>query len=480
MFDVIIIGCGITGASIAYELSKYELKVGILEALNDVGDETSKANSGIVHAGYDPTPHTLMAKLNVIGSEMYEKLCCDLNVHYEKIGSLVIGKKEDEGKILELYHRGLENGVKDLSIIYKDEIKELEPNINDDIEIALYAKNAAIVSPFEITLAMTRNAVKNGVELFLNSKVLDVTKVDDYFLVKTYDNEFKTKYVINAAGVFADSIYKMVLKDKNNGFTIVPVKVDYFLLDKDEGKLINHVIFQTPNKDGKGVLVSKTVHGNLIVGPDAKEIEEKEDFSVSQESLDYVKDKASFTCNKINYRNNIRNFSGLRAKVLGFDDFIIGNSVISGFINFAGIKSPGLSAAPAFGDCAKEILKSLGQIFILKDDYKIYPLPKFFKDLTKDEINEKIKEDPLYGRIICRCETVSEGEIVSWLHDCIPVLSVDGIKRRCNAGMGRCQGGFCQPKILEIISRELNIKPLEVLQDKNGSNIVLDYTKGGN
>ena len=479
MFDCIIIGCGISGASIAYELSKYKIKVCVLEAHNDVGDETTKANSGIVHAGYDPKPNTLMAKLNVIGSSMYEGLAKRLNVHYEKIGSLVIGKKEDEGKILELYDRGIQNGVKDLSIIYRKEILELEPNIGDDVEIALYARSAAIVSPFEMCLALAKNAVYNGVELHLSSKVININKVDDYFKVETEDSIYEAKYVINAAGIHADTIYNMVLGDNNRSFKIVPVKGSYYLLDKSEGKLVNHILFQTPSERGKGVLATKTVHGNLLVGPDAIDINSKEDVSVSSESLDYIREKIEFTTNKINYRNNVRNFSGLRAKVLGFDDFIIGNSIVSGFINFAGIKSPGLSAAPAFGPCAKDILESLGFKFERKDDFKDYPLNKFFRDYTKEELNEKIKENQLYGRIICRCEGVSEGEIVDAIHDIIPAKSIDAIKRRCNSGMGRCQGGFCQPKILEIIARELNISPKEVLQDKFGSNIVLDYTKDG-
>ena len=479
MFDCIIIGCGITGASIAFELSKYKMSICILEANNDIADETTKANSGIVHAGYDPKPNTLMAKLNVMGSKMYPDIASKLNVHYQRIGSLVIGKKEDEGKILDLYDRGLQNGVEGLKVLTKKEIFNLEPNLSEDIETALYAPTAAIVSPWEMTLAMTRCAVVNGAKLYLSNKVLDITKVDDHFIVKTNQMEIEAKYVINCAGCYADTIYQMVLKEKNPGFKIVPVKGDYYLLDKSEGALVNHVIFQTPNVNGKGVLVSKTVHGNLIVGPDAIDTDSKEDYSVSSDSLAFVKEKAMNTTKKINFRNNIRNFSGLRAKVVGFDDFIIGNSLVSGFINFAGIKSPGLSAAPAFGPCAKEILESLGFKFEKVDDYKYVPLNKFFKDYTKEELNEKIKENPLYGRIICRCESVSEGEIVDAIHDVVPALSVDAVKRRCNAGMGRCQGGFCQPKVLEIIARELNISPLDVLQDKENSNIVLEYTKGG-
>lgn len=479
MYDVLIIGGGITGSAIAFEFSKYNLNVALVEASNDVATSTTKANSGIVHAGYDPVPGTLMAKLNVLGSKMYKELAPMLNVHYSNIGSLVIGRKGDEDKIKELYERGLKNNVPDLSIIKGEEIFKLEPNLSPDIEIALLAKSAAVVSPWEMCLALAENAVSNGVKLYLSFPVTNVTKEDDYFLVESNGTILKAKYVINAAGVYADEIYKMVLKDKSKGFTIVPVKGDYYLLDKEEGKLVNHVIFQTPSALGKGVLVSKTCHGNLIVGPNAVTIDDKEDVGVDQESLDYIRKMAQLTSKNINYRNNIRNFSGLRAKILDYDDFLIGDSLVSGFINFAGIKSPGLSCAPAFGPYAKDILEGLGLVFEKKSDFKITPLPKFFKDMTKEEIDEKIKENELYGRIICRCETVSEGEIVNALHRPIPCLSIDAVKRRCNAGMGRCQGGFCGPKVLEIMVRELKIEPKDVLQDKDGTNIVLEYTKGG-
>lgn len=479
MYDIIIIGAGITGASIAYEFSKYNLNVAILEATNDVSTATTKANSGIVHAGYDPKPNTLMAKLNVEGSKMYEELAKKLNVHYDKIGSLVLGRKEDKEKIEELYQRGILNGVSDLSILNKDEIKKLEPNLNKDIEIALYAKNAAVVSPWEMCLALAENAVINGVKLFLSTPVTNIFKEDDYFLVESNDVSFKARYVINCAGVYADTIYNMVLKNKEDGFKIIPVKGEYYLLDKSEGKLVNHVLFQTPGPLGKGVLVSKTCHGNLIVGPNAIDILDKEDVGVSSDSLDYIRNMASLTLNNINYRNNIRNFAGLRAKIDGYDDFLIGESKIKGFINFAGIKSPGLSAAPAFGPYCKKILENIGLEFEKKKEVKVLPLPKFFKDMTKEEIEENIKKDELYGRIICRCETVSEAEIVASLHRPIPCLSIDAVKRRCNSGMGRCQGGFCGPKILEIMVRELGIKPTDVLQDKEGSYVILDYTKGG-
>ena len=479
-YDVLIIGAGIVGSSIAFELSKYDLKVAVVEKENDVSLGTTKANSGIVHAGYDPRPGTIMARLNVLGNKMYEELAPKLNVHYKKIGSLVIGRNDkDKALIEELYRRGIENGVPELSIIDKDEIKKIEPNLNEDITVALLAKSAAVVSPWEMCLALMENAVRNGVKLHLNSEVKEIKKENDCFIIKTDKNTFESQYVINAAGLYSDKINSLVTG--RDDFSIVPIKGEYYLLDKGQGKSVNHVIFQTPNELGKGVLVSQTVHGNLIVGPNASfDLKDKNDVSVTQEALDYIRKASALSCSNINFRDNIRNFSGVRATISKFDDFIIGESdSVKGFINFAGIKSPGLTCGPAFGIEAREILEKSGLVFTKKDDFILVPLPKFFNEMSKEEIDMKIKENPLYGRIICRCETVSEGQIVDALHRPIVVPSIDAIKRRTNAGMGRCQGGFCGPKVLEIIKRELNLEPTEIMQDKEGSNIVLNYTKGG-
>ena len=285
-YDILIIGAGIVGSSIAFELSKYDLKVAVVEKENDVSLGTTKANSGIVHAGYDPRPGTIMARLNVLGNKMYEELAPKLNVHYKKIGSLVIGRNDkDKALIEELYRRGIENGVPELSIIDKDEIKKIEPNLNEDITVALLAKSAAVVSPWEMCLALMENAVRNGVELHLNSEVKDIKKENDCFIIKTDKNTFESQYVINAAGLYSDKINSLVTG--RDDFSIVPIKGEYYLLDKGQGKTVNHVIFQTPNELGKGVLVSQTVHGNLIVGPNASfDLKSKDDVSVTQEALD--------------------------------------------------------------------------------------------------------------------------------------------------------------------------------------------------
>ena len=474
MYDALIIGAGITGASIAMELSKYKLNICWLEKHNDVSMETTKANSGIVHAGYDPKNDTLMAKLNVLGVKIYKELAPKLNFHYKNIGSLVIGStKEDLESIKELYNRGEKNGVPDMRIINREELLKLEPNIAPEINFALYAPTASIISPWECCLAFSETAVSNGVELHLETEVTKIEKCKGFYRVYANGKTYDAINIFNCAGVYADKIYSMV-EPCQNEIKITPIKGEYYLLDKCEGDLVNHVIFQTPTKSGKGVLVSKTVHGNLIVGPNSShDALNKEDVSNRKENLDYVRETSKKTCQAINFRNNVRNFTGLRASNDLDSDFSIFESKNNkGFFNFAGIKSPGLSCGPAFGIMAKEMLKESGMSMETNLNFEYHPLPKFFKDMNIDEVNALIQKDDRYGRVICRCETVTEGEIVKALHSVIPARTIDGVKRRTNSGMGRCQGGFCGPKILEIIKRELNLKENLIYQDKNNSYIV--------
>ncbi len=478
-YDVALIGCGITGASIAMELSKYELNVIVLEKENDVAMQTTKANSAIIHAGYDPKPGTLMAKYNVMGSLLTKELAKKIHFHYSQIGSLVIGRKEKDKELIDtLYQRGVANGVEGMRLLTnREEILSLgEANLAEDIDYALYAPSAAIVSPWEMCLGFISTAVINGAKLLTSCKVEKITKEEDGFHLSTSKGEIVSSYVINAAGLYADDVYSSLLGHKE--FSIQAVKGDYYLLDKDQGKLFSHVLFQTPSKVGKGVLVSPTVHGNLIVGPDAQEIADKSRVNVTKEGLDTVKEKSKLTSEKINLFDNIRNFAGNRATIPGYDDFYIKESEeYKGFINFAGIKSPGLSSAAAFGSLAKEILSSSGLSFSEKKDFHYYELPTYFKELSLEEKEKKIKENPLYGRVICRCETITEGEIVDSLHTPVPAKTIDGVKRRTNAGMGRCQGGFCGPKVFEIIKRELHLPYSEIYQDKEGSQVVVSLTK---
>ena len=482
-YDVALLGAGITGSSLAFELSKYKLNVILIERENDVAMKTTKANSGIVHAGYDPLPGTKMARLNVEGCKLIHDLHPLLNFHYKQIGSLVIGSTdEDHKKIDTLYERGIQNGVPELRILKgKEEVHQMEPHLNEEIDYALYAPTCGVVSPWELALSLAETAVINGVEFAPDHKVEDIIQDGEEYLIKTSKGDIRARYVVNCAGVFADDLYRIALKDKKDAsFDITPCVGEYYLLDREEGNVANHVLFQCPNHLGKGVLVSPTVHGNLIVGPNASyDMPVKDYTGNTQKGLDFVRAASQRTIKNVNFRNNIRNFAGVRATIQGKDDFLIEESpYLKHFINFAGIKSPGLSCAPSFGVEAIKILSELGLSLEKKDDFVLSPLNTYFKDLPEEEKIKKIQENKDYGQIICRCETVSLGEIKDALHRIIPATSIDGVKRRTNAGMGRCQGGFCGPKVLEIIEQELHIKPDHINQDREGSFIIEAFTKG--
>ncbi|MBO1307922.1 NAD(P)/FAD-dependent oxidoreductase [Enterococcus sp. 669A] len=481
MYDVIIIGCGIVGAATAYELSKYQLKTLVLEAENDVSEGATKANSAILHAGFDPAPGSLMAKLNVEGAAYAKELCAKLDVHYNQVGSLVVAfSEEDLATIQGLYERGVQNNVPDLAIVNKEELAAMEPNLSDEAVGALHAPSSAIVNPWEFCLALAETAVKNGVEIALNNRVANITKIADGYEIETNQGVYQTKYVFNAAGVHSDDIHNMVAEPN---FEITPKRGEYYLLDKSEGNVVHHTIFQCPSTAGKGVLISPTVHGNLIVGPNSHgvlrdQLDTGLDIGNTPDGLKEVAELAAKSVPDLNLRQSIRNFSGVRANNSNHD-FVI-QEAAPGFIDLAGIKSPGLTSAPAIALHAVELLeKSAGQEFTKKEDAIETREKITFQELSIEEKNELIKKDPSYGRVICRCETITEGEIKAAAHSPIPNASLDGIKRRCNAGMGRCQGGFCGPRVVEILSEELGLSPLDILQDREGSYILAEATKGG-
>ena len=477
-YDVIIIGCGVTGAAAAYMLSKYRLNVAVLEAENDVAIGTSKANSAIIHAGYDPVPGTLMARLNVEGNKLVGEISKQLHVPISHCGSLVIAFSDSELEHLKkLYDRGIKNGVPELYLLDREETLKEEPNLSEEVCGSLYAKTASVISPWDLTLAMAEVAVKNGTDLFLNTKVNAITKEDGIFTVTAESgNTFKGKYIVNAAGVYSDVVHEMIGEKE---FTVNPTKGEYCLLDKSEGTRVKHVIFQCPNELGKGVLVGPTVHGNLIVGPNAEPGTGRDDKANTSKALDFVKKTALRSVPSISFRENIRNFAGVRANT-EFDEFLIGESkTVKGFLNLAGIKSPGLTASPAIGKYACELLETMGLELVEKDDFDNTREVIRFKELSAEEKNDLIKKDPRYGRVICRCETVTEGEIVASLHEVIPARSIAGVKRRCNAGMGRCQGGFCSPRVAAIIARELGIDETEILEDRAESYVLIGKLKEG-
>ena len=471
MYDVIIIGAGIIGCSTAYYLSQYDLKVAVLEACNDVSMGTTRANSAIIHAGYDPEPGTLMAKHNVKGAIMVRELCRRLDVPYKQCGALVVGFDDrDMETIQTLYERGIANGVEFLKILNREQTHDLEPQLSADVKGALLAPTSAIVAPWELALALMEVAVENGVELKLNNSVEAISQNNEVFTVKTSKGEYQGKYVINAAGICSDTVHEMIGQKE---FTITKTKGEYYLLDKSEASRTAHTIFQCPSKVGKGVLVSPTVHGNLIVGPNA---EDSDNTDTTYEGLQFVRKTAVRSIPFISFGENIRNFAGIRAKN-DRGDFIVEEShSVPGFFNIAGIMSPGLSSAPSLAVEAVDWLKDKMELH-KKAEYKETRKKIRFKDLDPEEKNDLINKDPRYGRIICRCETVTEGEIVEAIHGIIPAVSIDAVKRRCNAGMGRCQGGFCGGRVAEILVRERGISPLDVLQNQRGTNILVKELK---
>ena len=480
--DLVIIGAGIIGVSLAFELSKYNIKVILVDKENDIAMQTTKANSGIVHGGYDPKPNTLMAKMNVEGNRIIKSLHKKLNFNYKETGALIIGSTDEEKEIInKLYKQGLENKVPGLSLLKnKKEVHQVEPNLNKEISYALYSQTTGIISPWELALALAYTAVSNGVKFINNCKVEKIEKNKDKFILSTTKGEIEAKYIFNAAGLYSDDIYNMVLDNPSDGFKITPIKGEYYLLDKSLGSLVNKVIFQTPSSLGKGVLVSPTVHGNLLVGPNASFDTSKDDVSTTIDGLKYVVNASKKSVDNINFfSTNIRNFSGNRATIKGVDDFILEESkIVPHFYNFAGIKSPGLTSGPAIGKYSISLLKKSGLSLTKKENFIYHKLPTFFSHLNDNEIESLIKKNKKYGNIICRCELVSEGEIVDSILEVIPATTIDGVKRRTNAGMGRCQGSFCGPRVFEILKNELHLDVDSIYQDKENSNVVVSYTKG--
>ena len=474
MYDVVIIGCGIVGAATAFELSKYRLKVGIVERENDVACCTTKANSAIIHAGYDPVPGTLMARLNVRGAALARELCAALDVPYLPCGSLVLGfSPEDQAHLEELYRRGVANGVPDLALLTGDEARAMEPNLSPAVTAALHAPTAAICSPWEYGLALAETAVRNGAELQLETAVTGLTPTEEGWRVETNRGVLEARYVVNAAGLDAQAIHEMAAPPS---FAIHPSRGQYFLLDKSEGGRVGRVIFQCPNEKGKGVLVSPTVHGNLIVGPDAEPVE-GDDTSTTSAGLVFVRETALRSVPSVDFRTSIRNFAGVRAST-GAKDFIIELSAPH-FLDLAGICSPGLSAAPAIGEYAVELLGQAGLALERKEDFQASRKRIRFREMSPEEKAKLVAEHPAYGRVICRCETVTEGEILDALAGPIPPRSVDGVKRRAGAGLGRCQGGFCGPRVVELLAREQHRSPGDIPQERAGSWLLVRETKGG-
>ncbi|EPS51947.1 NAD(P)/FAD-dependent oxidoreductase [Clostridium botulinum] len=471
MFDVTIIGSGVTGAAVARELSKYNLKTCVVEKAIDVASGTSKANSGIVHAGEDPIPGTLKAKMNVRGNEMFDKLQEEIDFPFKRNESFVLCFDEkDIEKLEELRQRGLKNGLPDtMEILNREEALKLEPNLSEYVVAALRLPTGGIVSPYEFNIALAESAAMNGVEFKLETEIIDIEKKEDGYILKTNKGDIETKVVVNAAGVFGDKINNMVSEKK---YHITARKGEYLLFDKTVGDMVQRTIFQLPTKMGKGVLVTPTADGNLLLGPTSVDVEEKDDLGTTREGLDIVAEKAKLSIKEIPMRQVITSFAGLRAHEEN-SDFIIGEAEdAKNFINAIGIESPGLTSAPAIGEYIREMIVEKLKPEENKEFNPIRKdIPKF-REMTNEERKEMIKENSDYGKIVCRCEVVTEGEIRDAIRRPLGAKTVDGIKRRTRAGMGRCQSGFCSNRIVEILAEELGIKRNEVTKFGGNSKIL--------
>lgn len=480
MKDVIVIGAGVIGCSVARELSRFDLDVLVLEKEDDVSCGTSKANSGLVHAGFDAHPGSKKAHYNVRGAQMMESVCRDLDVPYKKNGALVVAfSKEEETKLHDLLQQGIENGVEKLRIIDREELHKIEPNLQPEASAALYAEDAALVCPYTLTLAMAENAAVNGVEFRFEKAVKTIKSVEQkgnrYYEVTALDGEvFESKAIVNCAGVYSDEIHNMVSMMK---YHITARRGEYCLLDSSAGNLVKATIFQVPGPMGKGILVTPTVHGNILLGPTAMDIEAKDDTATTTEGINMVKAGVLRSVKDLPLKDVITGFSGLRAHEAGGDFIIEECADATGFFDAVGIESPGLSSAPAIGeDLAHMVAKYL----------KAGQKPGFigvrrgitcFRELSDENKNKLIKADKAYANVICRCELITEGEILEAIHRPLGATSIDGVKRRTRAGMGRCQSGFCMPRVAEILARELKM-PLEAVTKKgSGSEILLGHNK---
>ncbi len=474
MFDVAIIGAGVVGGMVARKLSSYKLKVCILEKEHDVAMGATKANSAIVHAGFDAKEGSLKAELNVKGSEMMEQVTKELGVKYKRNGSLVIGfNDEDRQTIAELFTRGKSNGVRDLKILGKEEVHELEPALTDAVVCALYAPTGAIVCPYELTIAAIGNAMDNGAELKRKFPVDAIEKTENGYRLSAGEESVEARFVVNCAGLYTDEMAALI---GDISFTVHPRRGEYILLDQECGTLVSHTVFRTPSKMGKGILVSPTVDGNLLLGPTSVDMEDKENKDTYAEGFSQIIKEAQENVDGIPFGKTITSFCGLRAAG-STGDFII-TAPQKGFINAAGIESPGLSASPAIAEYIAGMLKEEGLVLEENPDYNPIRKPAHaFREASMEEKNRIIQENPAYGRIVCRCETVTEGEILDAIRTNPKATDLDGVKRRTRAQMGRCQGGFCGPYITELLAKEQQIPYEAVTKFGGASYINIEKTK---
>ncbi|MCR4427828.1 MAG: NAD(P)/FAD-dependent oxidoreductase [Caldiserica bacterium] len=486
-YDVIIIGAGIIGCMVARFLSRYKLDILLIEKEADVCMGATAANTAIIHAGYDPVPGSLKAEMNVKGNKMWDTLAGELNIPFERRGDYVVAIGEEElPKLEELMKQGIQNGVPGLLLLSGDEVRRREPNINPKVSGALWASTGGIADPFAAAVAAAENAVMNGVTIMFETAFQDFIMDNNRVVgIKTSRGDFASRWVINCAGLYSDEVmHKAGIRPE---FKITPRKGEYYVFDRAE-ITINNVLFPVPTPVTKGILVTTTIHGNTIIGPNAKDIQDKEDRSVTREGLEEVWQGALKLVPKLELKHVIAVFAGLRAggnapspnpNIKYNHDYIIEiPSEVKGLVNLGGIESPGLVSSPAIATRVVELLKDAGEKLEEKKDWDpIRPARPRFRDLSKEEQRILVQNDPRYGRIVCRCESVTEGEIVAEIHAPVPARTYDAIKRRTWLGTGRCQGGFDTPRVVEILARELGVSPVEITKKGPGSEFLKRRTK---
>ena len=475
MLDVVIIGAGVSGAFIARKLARYELNVLLLERESDVGNVTSNANSAIVHSGYDPVPGTLKALLNVRGNKMFDEIADELDVHFNRCGSLTVAVSDEQLQALkELEKRSEQNGVP-VKLLTPSEVLEMEPNVSKEVRGALFAPTAGVIDPFNLVVHCVENAVDNGVKLALNEEVIDIKDLGDHFEVITKKNKYETKVVINASGLYSDKIASMV---EDIDWKLIPRKGEYFVLDHFDDSFNNHTLFPLPSAKGKGVLVSLTSSHNYIVGPSSEPIDDVEDFATDSLTLSEIRRQATEIVPGIPFNQVIRVFSGIRPTSTRHDFIIEPSKKNERFINVAGIESPGLVSSPAIAEYVFE--NYVSKLFNLVEKKNFNPRVRRYvrlNELSVMERNELVKQNPEYGKVVCSCEKVSLGEIKDLLSRSVPPHTVKGVKRRCRAGFGKCQGGFCSPVVALTLAKHYGVSPTEIRWDKEESNILVSEVK---
>ena len=473
-YDVVIVGAGVTGCSIARELSRFRAEICVLEQNSDVCEGTSKANSAIIHAGYDPTPGTLKARLNVRGNEVMDRITQDLDIPFKRIGALILSFGGTE-KLEELKKRGEDNGVKGLELLTREETLKLEPNLGDQVTASLYAPSSGVICPFELTIGMAENAAENGVHFMLGHKMDMLRRVEGGFTLNVNGQMIFTRSLVNAAGVYADSVHNLVCEEK---IEITPRVGDYLLLDHAAADHVSHTIFQLPNHLGKGILVSPTAHNNLLMGPTSTDITDKEADATTADGFENIVKTAALSIKNLPVRQRvITSFAGIRAH-MGDEDFMVGKTA-DGFYEAAGIESPGLTAAPAIGEMLAEIIAGEMKLAKKENFNPIRHGVRKINELSPEDRAAAIAENPAYGAIVCRCEEISQGEILDAIRRPLGATTVDGVKRRTRAGMGRCQGGFCSPRVMELLAQELGVPMTDIRKNNPGSEILVGESGKG-